>query len=207
MKSEASASPTRMRSEDRRALILEAATAVFGEHGYHGATTDQIARAAGVSQPYVVRMFGGKEAMFLEVLDRTLQRIIASFDAAVEENRASGAEGEEALAHCIGRNYADLLSDRGLLLSLMQAFMLGADPVVGPHARAGFLRVYRYLREVVGLDATAANDFLAYGMFLNTIVGVRMVDDYENDSSAREMLDEILPTKLELLMTDRSSAS
>ena len=66
---------TRMRSEERRALVLESATHVFGERGYHGATTDAVARAAGVSQPYVVRMFGSKEALFLRVFDRYLTRL------------------------------------------------------------------------------------------------------------------------------------
>ena len=51
---------------------------------------------------------------------------------------------------CIGRRYVELLADRGLLLSLMQAFMLGADPEIGPTARAGFLRVYRLLRDEAG---------------------------------------------------------
>src|SRR3954449_1020813 len=75
---------TRMRSVDRRELILEAATAVFGERGYVGATTDAVAKAAGVSQPYVVRMFGTKEALFLAVLDRALDRLLDSFGRALE---------------------------------------------------------------------------------------------------------------------------
>ncbi|MBN8883980.1 MAG: helix-turn-helix transcriptional regulator, partial [Salana multivorans] len=47
-----------MRGSERRELVLSAAAEVFGERGYVGATTDAVARAAGVSQPYVVRMFG-----------------------------------------------------------------------------------------------------------------------------------------------------
>ncbi|MCU1580821.1 MAG: TetR/AcrR family transcriptional regulator, partial [Microbacteriaceae bacterium] len=54
---------TRMRAEDRRELILEAATRVFGDRGYIGATTNLVAVAAGVSQPYVVRIFGTKEKL------------------------------------------------------------------------------------------------------------------------------------------------
>lgn len=201
-------SGTRMRSEDRRALILEAATAVFGERGYHGATTDAVARAAGVSQPYVVRMFGTKEALFLAVLDRALERIIDTFRAAVEENRASAdADDPEALAVCVGRNYVDLLADRGLLLSLMQAFMLGSDPVVGAAGRAGLRRVYAYLRDEVGLDPEATNQFLAHGMFLNTVVGLRMADDYDGDPAVRELLDEMLPTKIDVLLKLRDSES
>src|SRR3954469_15639507 len=77
--SKPAAPATRMRSADRRELILEAATAVFGELGYGGATTDKVAKAAGVSQPYVVRMFGTKEQLFLEVLRRALDRLLGVF--------------------------------------------------------------------------------------------------------------------------------
>lgn len=197
-----------MRSEDRRLLILEAATAVFGERGYHGATTDAVARAASVSQPYVVRMFGSKEALFLAVLDRSLDRIIETFRSSVEENSASDdADDPEALARCVGRGYVDLLSDRGLLLSLMQAFMLGSDPVVGAAGRAGLRRVYSYLRDEVGLDAEATNHFLAHGMLLNTVVGLRMADDYDREPAVREFLDEMLPTKIDVLLHLRDDAS
>ncbi|PZQ91770.1 MAG: TetR/AcrR family transcriptional regulator [Leifsonia xyli] len=199
---------TRMRAEDRRILVLEAATGVFGERGYHGATTDAVARAAGVSQPYVVRMFGSKEAMFLAVLDRAVDRILGSFDRELGALAGDGAPpDQDALARCLGSSYVDLLSDRGLLLSFMQAFMLGSDPVVGPHARSAFRRVYTYLRERVGLTPEATHDFLSYGMLLNTVVGLRMADDYAAHPDVRELLDEMLPTKLEVLLSLRGASS
>src|SRR3954447_15313241 len=85
---------TRMRSVDRRELILEAATAVFGERGYVGTTTDAVARAAGVSQPYVVRMFGTKEALFLEVLHRALDKLMAAFRGALADGVAAGEDAQ-----------------------------------------------------------------------------------------------------------------
>src|ERR1700733_7845886 len=108
---------TRMRSGDRRELILEAATAVFGERGYVGTTTDAVARVAGVSQPYVVRMFGTKETLFLEVLHRALDKLLATFRTALADGVAAG-ESAQIVGHRIGQAYGDLLSDRGLLLSL-----------------------------------------------------------------------------------------
>src|ERR1700712_5788975 len=77
---------TRMASDERRVLVLEAATAVFGQRGYAGATTDQVAIAAGVSQPYVVRMFGTKEKLFLAVLYRALDTLMAAFRRALAED-------------------------------------------------------------------------------------------------------------------------
>jgi TetR/AcrR family transcriptional regulator len=192
---------TRMRSEDRRELILDAATAVFGERGYFGATTDVVAKAAGVSQPYVVRIFGTKEALFLEVLERALDKLMATFAAALRDTSPLPSGLEDTGALRIGRAYADLLVDRGLLLSLMQSFMLGADPVIGPVARAGFIRVYKFLRDEAGMDSQEADLFLAHGMMMNTMVGLRMADLYaDGDPCAIDLLEAALPGKLDVLL-------
>jgi TetR/AcrR family transcriptional regulator len=192
---------TRMRSEDRRELILDAATAVFGERGYFGATTDVVAKAAGVSQPYVVRIFGTKEALFLEVLERALDRLLATFARALRDTSPLPEGLVDTTALRIGRAYADMLVDRGLLLSLMQSFMLGADPVIGPVAREGFIRVYKFLREEAGMDPQEADIFLAHGMMMNTMVGLRMADLYaDGDPCAIDLLEAALPGKLDVLL-------
>ena len=180
----------RMRVEDRKELVLTAATAVFGEHGYVGTTTDAVAKAAGVSQPYVVRMFGTKEALFLAVLERALGRLLDAFEAAVDD-------GGDDLHGRIGAAYGELLSDRGLLLSLMHAFVLGSDPAIGSAARRGFLKVYALLRHRAGFSPAEARDFLAHGMLLNTLVGIRMAADDSPD--ARELVASVVPTKAALL--------
>jgi TetR/AcrR family transcriptional regulator len=187
---------TRMPAEQRRESILSAATEVFGERGYVGATTDAVAKAAGVSQPYVVRMFGTKENLFLEVLQRALDRLMAAFREVIAEHR--GRAPEEIKAE-LAVAYADLLADRGLLLSLMQAFMLGADPAIGPAARDGFLQVYRLVREEAGFSPEMAGEFLSGGMLLNTIVAIGLPLDYDADPTARELLDQCAPNKAAMI--------
>lgn len=182
-----------MRSEDRRELILEAATTVFGEHGYEGATTDGVAKAAGVSQPYVVRMFGSKEQLFLDVLRRALDRLLAAFRVAIPGDRGT-------MPKRLAVAYVDLLADRGVLLSLMHSFVLGSDPVIGKAARHGFLEVYALLRHEAGFSAEEVRQFLAQGMLLNTMVAIRMSDDFEADPDARECLATMLPEKLDLVL-------
>ena len=194
-------STTRMKADERRELVLRAATQVFGERGYVGATTAAVAVAAGVSQPYVVRIFGTKEALFLAVLARALDRLLIAFRGALIE----GAPGESApesssVGQRIGAAYAELLADRGLLLSLMHGFILGSDPSIGARAREGFLQVYRFLRDEAGLTSEEVHSFLAEGMLLNTLVGMRMAADYDDDPAARELLDTALPTKLDFLL-------
>ncbi len=196
MSSMTSAVPvTRMKSEDRRELILEAATRVFGDTGYVGTTTDEIAKAAGVSQPYVVRMFGTKQKLFLEVLRRALVTLLATFRAAIAE------KSDVPLARRLGIAYAAMTSDdSGLLLSLMHAFVLGGEPEIGYQARCGFLEVYTLLREEAGFDAEQATRFLAYGMLMNTLIGVHMAAEFDSSPPARELMETAFPSKLEFLL-------
>ena len=182
-----------MKSEDRRESILLAATEVFGQFGYFGATTDHVAKAAGVSQPYVVRMFGTKERLFLEVIERALGLLLVMF-------RGVLAEGDHDLKARFAIAYVDMLRQRGLLLSLMHAFVLGSDPVIGAAARRGFLEVYGLLRHEAGFTPEEAQTFLEGGMLLNTLVGLRMSDEFETSDLANELLCTALPNKLEVLL-------
>jgi AcrR family transcriptional regulator len=183
-----------MPSDERRQLVLDAATVEFGRLGYAGTTTDAVARAAGVSQPYVVRMFGTKEQLFLDVLSRALDRLMGAFRGAIAED-ADPATMRRRLGHA----YFELAADRGLLLCLMHAFALGAEPVIGPHARCGFMDVYRLLRTEAGFSSVEATEFLAGGMLGNVLLGVRMLDDYDADPAVRELFDEVFPGKLDLV--------
>ena len=66
---------------------------------------DEIIRLAR-SKPGVVlrRMFGSKEALFLAVLERALDRLMATFVAAVDEGQEAASAGDsEAMTHCIER--------------------------------------------------------------------------------------------------------
>lgn len=209
----------RIPSAERREQILEAASRVFGERGYFGATTDQIAKAAGISQPYVVRMFGGKENLFVGVLSRSLDRLLVAFTRTLEEWKAdgspaaptvpsatdgtpvAGAQGAHGeIGRRLGLAYVNLIEDRGLLLSLMQAFSMGQDPTIGAKARDGFLAIYRLLRDEAGFAPEEVRSFLAEGMLLNTLLGLRLPDEYGRDEAATELLECTFRTKLALVL-------
>lgn len=176
-----------MSSEERREQILAAALAVFGAKGYVGTTTDDVARAAGVSQPYVVRLFGTKENLFVAALDDALGRLLQAFGEA-----AAGVAPDE-LAQRVGHAYIELLQVRGLHQTLSHAFLLGAHPVIGPRARDGFARVWEFLREA-GFDVATAQAFLAQGMMINSLFGLRLADDYDSDPRVHELFDACFPT-------------
>lgn len=196
----------RVSSTVRREQILEAASHVFGERGYVGATTDQVARAAGISQPYVVRMFGSKEKLFVEVLDRALVKLIDAFHGALAD--VDPVADREAVTMRLGTAYADLISDRGILLSLMQGFISGHDAVIGAKARAGFLAIYQLLRDEARLEPDEIVDFLAHGMLFNTLIAMHMVDEFgSDDPCVGELLTHTFRTKLDVVVNTVTGVS
>ncbi len=68
-----------MHADDRRRLLVDSAILEFALHGLDGTTTDAIARRAGISQPYVVRLFGTKKALFLAAVERSFDQVAATF--------------------------------------------------------------------------------------------------------------------------------
>ncbi len=195
---------SRLSSDDRREQILDAATAVFGERGYVGGTTDAIARAAGISQAYVVRMFGTKEDLFAEVCARAGRRVSEAFRLAISQF-APDATLEEKL-RLLGETYGYLIADRGTLLSLMHTFTQGADPKFGPLGREYFLNAFRIVRDEAGLGAQQTTAFFAQGMLINTLLAMRMPDVY-GDEDADELMQYAFGEKCdELLVLVRSQA-
>jgi len=57
-------SSPRLPSDERRDHILGAALQVFAERGFHGATTRELAKAAGVSEALMFRHFPTKEELY-----------------------------------------------------------------------------------------------------------------------------------------------
>lgn len=178
------AQPARQTLESRRATTLAAAALVFARNGYHGTTTDQIAREAGISQPYVVRMFGTKRELFLAVSDAALRQILDKFQEAL-------TSGQGPTRQRLGSAYTDLATHTVVHLLLTHAFVLGEDPAIGPAARRGFSEILAFLQEEAGLDEEESVEFLARGMLINTVLGLRMSDaeDPRTRSFTRKVLD------------------
>ena len=80
----ASAPSTRRSAEERRRELVEIAISHFAQHGYNGTSTDQIAREAGISQPYLFRLFGTKRELFLACHQAMHERIVDTFTRAAE---------------------------------------------------------------------------------------------------------------------------
>src|SRR6266566_5253272 len=77
----------RMSAGERRETVLEAAVAEFALRGLAGTSTEDVARRAGISQPYLFRLFPTKKALFLALVERCYQRIEEAFAAAAGDKR------------------------------------------------------------------------------------------------------------------------
>src|SRR5918995_7545017 len=82
---------TRQTAEERRESILDAATIEFAAKGLHGTSTEDVAKRAGISQPYVFRLFGTKQKLFAETCRRCMREVRETMVAA-----AAGKSGEDA---------------------------------------------------------------------------------------------------------------
>src|SRR5256885_8910634 len=103
----------RMPATERREMVLEAAVAEFAAGGLAGTSTEDVARRAGISQPYLFRLFPTKKALFLALVEQCFHRVQDTFTAA-----AGDLTGDEALS-AMADSYTRLLDDRTLLLLQM----------------------------------------------------------------------------------------
>jgi TetR/AcrR family transcriptional regulator len=186
-----------MSSEDRRAQIIAAAALVFGERGYAGGTTDAIAKQAGISQAYVVRMFGTKEKLFSAVGDAATEAVLGAFRDAIARFPEGASDIDKQ--GILGLAYTKLIDDRGLLLSLLQLFSQGHDPVLGEQARACFLDVFRVVRDEAGLGPQMATEFFSRGMLITILLAMRMPDAM-SDPDAAQLLNAALGPAEPVLM-------
>ncbi len=151
----------RMSAAERRELVLDAAVAEFAAHGLEGTSTEDVARAAGISQPYLFRLFPTKKALFLDLVERCFRRIEDTFTAAAGDHT-----GQEALM-AMADSYERLLDDRTLLLLQMQIYAACADSEIRDAARAGFKRLWVLTERLTGLPFQTVVDFFAVGMLMN----------------------------------------
>jgi len=172
---------TRMSAEERREAILEAARGEFASTGYHGTSTETIAERAGISQPYLFRLFGTKKELFLASVRRCFRETLETFQRAAE-----GKRGEEAL-HAMGEAYLGLLTDRSRLMAQMQAYASCDDPEIQAVVRQGYGDLFTWTERVSGLGGAELSRFFAKGMLLNVVASMDLLNS--DEAWARRLID------------------
>jgi AcrR family transcriptional regulator len=151
----------RKTAEVRREEILAAAMTEFAIGGLHGTSTEDIARRAGISQPYLFRLFGTKKELFLETVRRGFREVFTVFQEAAAANR------EEDIFLSMGHAYRDFRQDRGRLMFQMQAYAACEDPEVRKVVREEFSALYRFVETAFDGDQDEVHRFFKTGMLIN----------------------------------------
>ncbi len=137
---------------ERREVLVEAAVGCFAEHGFHGTPTTEIAKAAGISQAYLFRLFPTKAELYVAAVERCYARLGETMRTAAEQ---AGAQGETALER-MGQAYGALLQDRTTLQATLQAFAAAAgdDPAIREAVQRGFGDLYALAKDSAAATPT-----------------------------------------------------
>jgi AcrR family transcriptional regulator len=167
------ATTERKTAEERREAILDTALTEFSNHGFEGASTDVIARAAGISQPYLFRLFGTKKELFIAATERCFADTQRRFADA-----SDGLQGEEAL-DAMGMAYKAMIVEEPRRLRMqMQTYAACDDPGVAAVVRRGFGGLVD-LVESKGVDPERATRFFSAGMLINVMASIGVLGGEE----------------------------
>jgi len=150
-----------MSADERRESVLRAAIVEFSKGGLAGTSTEDIARRADISQPYLFRLFGTKKELFLAAIERTFDRALTILVEA-----AGDRTGEEAKMAMAGA-YRMFLNDRTLLLTQMHAYAACDDDDVRRVTQTSFGKLWLGVAEITGLEDDDLIAFFGHGMLLN----------------------------------------
>ncbi len=136
----------RLPAEERRAVVLDTACRVFSRCSYRGATTAEIAREAGVSEPILYRHFASKQALYLACIDDAWTRVRRAWEEAV------AAEPDPAArTHAMSNAFFQFKEQRSAVASLwLQALTeSGDDPEIAKYLRRHLREVHQFVVDVL----------------------------------------------------------
>jgi AcrR family transcriptional regulator len=161
---------TRQTAAERRVAVLSAAVTEFAKSGYAGTSTDAIAARAGISQPYLFRLFGTKKDLFIATYDLGGTRIVNELTRAIE-----GLEREEAL-HAMGMAYLQLMQDPEMLQMQMHGYAAAtSDPDIAAACRKTFEVLWHLVKDKLELDPEMIQDFFANGMLISVMSAIDLL--------------------------------
>jgi AcrR family transcriptional regulator len=163
----AAAPRARRSADERREEILAIAVRHFGEGGYRGTSTEAIAREAGISQPYLFRLFHTKRELFLTCADRACDHVRQVF-----RRVAADAPPGERLDQMGDAYIEELLPQRHEILMLMQSYVAGSEPEIQAHVRQSYMELVREVAALAGVTPPETFTFFAHGMLLNVIAAL-----------------------------------
>jgi AcrR family transcriptional regulator len=162
--------PARQTADERRTSVLAAAISEFARSGYAGTSTDAIAARAGISQPYLFRLFGTKKDLFVATYNLVGDRIIRELSRAGED-----LHGQEAI-EAMGAAYVELMQDPELLQVQLHGFAAApGDSDIARSCRRTFEVLQRMLSERNQLTDDEMRNFFAMGMLINVMSAIDLL--------------------------------
>ena len=170
--------------ERRRPLVLDAAFALFLEHGYDGTSMEAVAGAAGVTKPVVYDCFASKEELFTALLRREETRVLGQIAAALPREAAAG-DAERLLGDALTA-FLRAVADSPQAYRVIFLGEGGANAAVARHIRTGRREQVRVITVLVsewlrrhrpGIDAGSAAPLVAHALVgaLNTAIEPQMI--------------------------------
>ncbi|MFF3653260.1 TetR/AcrR family transcriptional regulator [Streptomyces sp. NPDC002181] len=147
---------------ERREQVLAAAIVEFAENGYQAARTGDIAKRAGISQPYIYALFENKKVLFLAVQELVSERIREAFAAAWQPSD----DPDRALT-ALGAVHQALMADRNLLRCRLQGYAATSDPEIRTRMRELYTQTFEWLTDLTGLNVETVARFNATGLLLD----------------------------------------
>jgi len=117
---------SRLPAAQRREQLLDVAQTLFAQQGYAGATTSQIARAAGVTEPIIYRHFKSKRDLFVALIERTGRRTLELW----QRDLTDANDPAERLARILADNPMVSVDGRAGYKVLLQAIPEVDDPMI-----------------------------------------------------------------------------
>jgi AcrR family transcriptional regulator len=164
---------TRQTAAGRRDTVLDAATKEFAAKGYHGTSTEDIARTAGISQPYLFRLFGSKKGLYVAAQQRCVDELYTLFAEA-----AKGKTGKEAL-FAMAEAYQGIMQDHDRMMLMLKSWATGDDPDIRRVSRAAWRDLVDLAEQTSRETPEVVSRFFASGMLITILAAVGMVDEPE----------------------------
>jgi AcrR family transcriptional regulator len=196
--------PRQARSRERVERILDAAAVVFADAGFEPATTEEIARRAGVSIGSLYQFFPNKLALFEALAERTMERSQAAFDAVLSPELLE-RPWREVLRMVIDAFAAAREADpafRAMLVNF-QLYGVYAEADAAVHAR--FISRIETLIAAHATELAPARRKLVATMVVQVISAILFLSQRETPEFARKMVEET-KTMLELYLAPLASA-
>ena len=130
----------RMRGEERKALILAQAKNVFAQKGYREASTGELARASGITEPILYKHFGSKKKLYLAVLTKLSEEFMERLRGLVERRAAQNLLDSLTSLMLDYRNAG--MADHDNIHLLLNAALESNDPEVAQITQEHNRRMY-----------------------------------------------------------------